>query len=278
MTDRGERTAAPADRNTLAFLDRRAAADANAVAAFDLVREVSGGPRRARARFGLVDVVAADAGVAFFNTVLALDPGCRSEDVLAGAAWVEAMGLPVSVQLGDQLESTVGAALRERGLVADAWAMPVMALSPIPAARSEGVPGSGGVPDGLEIRIGGVELFEDFHAASGSGAAFRRILGPAFLGEPRVRVVVGVVAGDPVSCALAIRDGSTVGIYVVATVERARRRGYARAVTWAAIDAGRSAWDGKIAILQSTAAGLPVYASLGFETLGTYTEYARPDA
>jgi GNAT superfamily N-acetyltransferase len=264
MTDRGKPTVASADQRT--------AAEANALAAFDLVLQLSGGPRRGRARFGQVDVVAADVDVAFFNAVLALAPGCRPEDVLAGIAWVEARAIPVSVQLGDQGESTVGAALRELGFVADPWPMPVMALQPIPVERS------GDIPDDLEIRIGGGELFEDFHAASESGSAYRRILGRPFLDDPRVRVVVGAAAGDPVSCALAIRDRSTVGIYVVATLERARRRGYARAVTWAAIDAGRSAWDGTIAILQSTAAGLPVYASLGFETLGTYTEYARPQA
>jgi hypothetical protein len=259
-------------KSTPAVPDRRAAADANAVAALELVLELSGGPRRGRTRFGQVDVVAADVDVAFFNSVLALGRACRPEDVLAGVAWVEARGIPVSVQVGDQVEPTAGAALVELGLVADPWPMPVMALEPIPARRS------GSVPEDLEIRVGGGELFEDFHTAGESGPVFRRILGPTFLDDPRVRVVVGAVGGDPVTCALAIRDGSTVGIYVVATVEHARRRGYARAVTWAAIDAGRSAWDGTIAILQSTAAGLPVYASLGFETLGTYTEYARPKA
>jgi GNAT superfamily N-acetyltransferase len=98
------------------------------------------------------------------------------------------------------------------------------------------------------------------------------------LADQRVVVAVGYEAGVPVSGAAAIRSGSTVGIYAVATVERARRRGYGRAVTWAAIDAGRSAWGGTVAVLQSTALGMPVYASLGFVVVGHYVEYARPKA
>jgi len=98
------------------------------------------------------------------------------------------------------------------------------------------------------------------------------------MADDRVLAVVAYVAGEPVSCAAAIRSGSTVGIYAVATVELARRRGYGRATTWAAIDAGRNAWHGTTAILQSSEAGVPVYRSLGFVTVGRYVEYARPKA
>jgi predicted GNAT family N-acyltransferase len=59
-------------------------------------------------------------------------------------------------------------------------------------------------------------------------------------------------------------------------VERARRRGIGRAVTWAAIDAGRTAWDSEIAILQSSEMGAAVYRSMGFEEISRYIWLDRP--
>ena len=79
------------------------------------------------------------------------------------------------------------------------------------------------------------------------------------MADDRILAAVGYDDGEPVSCAAAIRSGSTVGIYAVGTIERARRRGYGRAVTSAAIDAGRSAWAGTVAVLQSSELGLRVF-------------------
>jgi GNAT superfamily N-acetyltransferase len=251
---------------------RKQAADDNIVAAFALIPEINGGARAGRARFGAVDVIAAGIDAAFFNPVLALDPGSRVGDVAAAVGWVEARGLPVSVQVADEVDRAVGVALEGLGLVADPWSTPVMALDPIPGQASFAAP-----PD-LEIRTGGADLLDDFHAALGAGPVFQEVFGRRFLADDRVLAAVGYETGIPVTCAAAIRSGSTVGIYAVGTVERARRRGYGRAVTWAAIDAGRSMWDGTIAILQSSEAGIPVYRSLGFEIVGHYVEHARPRA
>jgi GNAT superfamily N-acetyltransferase len=249
---------------------RRIAADRNVVAAFRLIPEINGGERAGRTSFGSVDVVAAGIDVAFFNPVMALDPNCRLADILAGVKWVESRGLPVSVQLADPVDSSIDFGLRSAGLTDDPWRTPVMVLDPIPARAAFDVPA------GLEIRIGGSELRDDFHAANESGPMFREILGARFMADDRVLAAVAYEDGEPVSCATAIRSGSTVGIYAVATLERARRRGYGRAVTWAAIEAGRSTWDGTMAVLQSSEAGVPVYASLGFERVGRYVEYLRP--
>ena len=254
----------------MSVVARREAADANVLAAFGLIPEVNGGERAGRTRFGSVEVIAAGTEAAFFNPVFALDPACRADDVLAGVAWIETRGLPVSVQIGDLLDPAVGRAVEGHGLVVDPRPTPVLVLDPIPdrpaATR----------PAGLEIRIGGADLHEDFHATLASGHVFRELFGERLMADDRVIAAVGYEAGVPVSCAAAIRSGSTVGIYAVGTIESARRRGYGRAVTWAAIDAGRSSWDGAVAILQSSDLGLSVYESLGFETVGHYVEYARP--
>jgi GNAT superfamily N-acetyltransferase len=251
---------------------RREAADANVLAAFGMIPEVNGGERAGRTRFGTVEVIAAGTDSAFFNPVFALDPACRADDVLAGVGWVEAKGLPVSVQIGDLVDPVIGRAVESHGLVVDPRPTPALILEPIPG-RSAARPATD-----LEIRIGGAELHESFHAVLASGPIFRELFGPRLMADDRILAAVGYEDGEPVSCAAAIRSGSTVGIYAVGTIERARRRGYGRAVTWAAIDAGRSAWDGTAAVLQSSELGLRVYESLGFEIVGHYTEYARPKA
>jgi GNAT superfamily N-acetyltransferase len=143
-----------------------------------------------------------------------------------------------------------------------------MVLEPIPLTPS--------APPGIVVTIGGAELFDDLHAALGSGETFRRVFGPALVADPSVRLAVGYFAGEPVSGAAAVRTEQTIGVYAVGTVKGARRRGIGRAVTWAAIDAGRAAWGGSIAILQSSEMGIPVYRSMGFEEVSRYVGFERP--
>jgi hypothetical protein len=248
--------------------ERRRFADANVVAAFTLTQRRLRDPRGETMRYGAVHAVAVGVDIPFFNPVLALDPESRPRDVLDAIAWVEAKGLPVSVQVWSHANREVRAAVEELGLVAGEWAMPVMMLEPIPAAPP--------APDGIAIRTGGAELFDDWHTAIQSSERFRRVFGPALVADPGVRLAVGYLAGVPVSGAAVIRSERTIGIYSVWTVAAARRRGLGRAVTWAGIDAGRAAWSSVIAVLQSSEMGVPVYRSMGFEEIGSYIEFERP--
>ena len=247
--------------------ERRRRADANAVAAFTLAQARLGDPRGGTARFGAVEAVAIGVDVAFYNPVLALDPASTPSDVLAAIAWVEAKGLPVSVQVRSDVDPAVSAAVEAHGLAADPWATPVMVLAMPPAPSP---------PSDIVIRTGGRDLFDDWHTALGSGEIYRRVFGHALVADPNVRLAVGYLAGAPVSGAAAIRTERTIGIYSVGTVEAARRRGIGRALTWAVIDAGRAAWDGEIAILQSSEMGTPVYRSMGFEEISRYIWLDRP--
>jgi ribosomal protein S18 acetylase RimI-like enzyme len=158
-----------------------------------------------------------------------------------------------------------------------------MALAPIlwhpgaaPAYGSATVPASAApMIAGVEIHVGGAELLPDWHTALGAGERFRRLFGPTFAGDSAVRLVVASLDGNPVSAAAAIGFGRTLGVYAVGTVESARRRGIGRAVTWAAIVAGRSAWGSTLAVLQSSEMGRPLYESMGFVQVGALVEYAR---
>jgi ribosomal protein S18 acetylase RimI-like enzyme len=248
--------------------DRRQLADANVIVAFCVVQrhfgERAGGVRR----FGSVHAIATGREVRFFNRVMAMDSASRPRDVVAAIDWIEARGWPVTVQLGDALKADVRTAVEDLGLVADRWESPIMVLEPIRTAPAP--------PPELRLRIGGRELGTDFSTAVPSGPVLQRALGPAFAADSDVRLAVGYVEDAPVARAAAIRSGSTIGIYVVETAERFRRRGFGRAVTWAAIEAGVAAWGGSIAVLQSSEMGVPVYASMGFRVIARYIEFERP--
>lgn len=250
---------------------RRQAADQNVVAAFRLVRDHYADPRGGGARFGRVEAIATGVESAFFNMALVLDPAAIPGDVVAAADWIEGRGLPASIHVRDDVGPDIATALRESGFQAEAWSSPVMVLEPLPPAPIPDL-------DGVTLRVGGPELHDDFHAALESGDAFRRVLGTAFLSDRSVRIATAYLLGEPVSAAVAIRSGLAAGIYVVWTQERARRRGIGRAVTWAAIEAARRTWNVRIAILQSSEMGLPVYRSMGFAEVSRYSVYLRPQA
>jgi len=250
---------------------RHRLADANLLARFELTRRHVGDPRGGAVRFGTVDVLAIGVDAPYFNSVFVADPATRPEDIVAGVEWVEARGLPAMVRVLDELDPVFRPTVEAAGLTAHPEPLPVMALEPIPPAAAQAP-----APPGVEIRTGRSELFDDFHVALESGGVIRRVFGPGVIADPDVRVAVAYLDGEPVSCGAAIRSGSTIGVYAVATVDRARRRGIGQAVSWAAIEAGRTAWGGTIAVLQSSEVGLSVYRSMGFEQVAGYYLYASP--
>jgi ribosomal protein S18 acetylase RimI-like enzyme len=88
-------------------------------------------------------------------------------------------------------------------------------------------------------------------------------------------VVVGRVDGVGVATALAYDFQRDRGIYNVATVERARRRGLGTALTRAlmrdAVDRGC-----ETASLQATPMAERLYSAIGFRNLGRFIEYVPP--
>ena len=82
------------------------------------------------------------------------------------------------------------------------------------------------------------------------------------VGATDVAVYVGYTDGEPVSSGLGVRTGRTIGVYNIATVERARRRGYGAAMTARVVAEGAAAGC-DVAILQASPMGLPIYERLG---------------
>ncbi len=253
----------------------RLAADENLLAAFDLVREHVGHPAGDRRRFGAVEAIISGLEPAFYNPVIAVVPGCRLEDVLAAIDWVEATGTTPSVHVAGDLDESIRPGLVAAAWVPDPWPTPVMATDLSAATRAPTGAAPTPAPTDVRIRVGGVELYEDWHAALESGPMFRRVFPPSLAADPAVRLAVADLDGEPVAAAAAIRSGSALGVYAVGTIERARRRGIGRATTQAVMDAGRAAWGSDLAILQSSELGMPVYRSMGFVEVGRLIEYER---
>jgi GNAT superfamily N-acetyltransferase len=62
---------------------------------------------------------------------------------------------------------------------------------------------------------------------------------------------------------MLVATGSVAGIYWVATLDEQRGRGYGAALTWAAVAGGRELGC-RIASLQASRLGRPVYSRMGF--------------
>ncbi len=230
----------------------------------DLVDDMGGEFRR----FGEVDTFVTSLPMPFANGCLVVNP-CDADDLDTAVAWVKAAGVPYQVRVDEPLVPALQGTLDRHGLESEPIPMPAMVLSPIPAIPAP-APGiavtrvddagyrtflailvSTGIPNELAVRIFPRHLIE-----SDNGAYF-----------------VATLDGDPAGISVAVRTGESGGIYSVATLEQARRRGVGSAVTWAAIDAIRG-WGCTSAVLQSSEMGYPMYRSMGFVEVTRYVRFA----
>ena len=93
--------------------------------------------------------------------------------------------------------------------------------------------------------------------------------------DPLSRRFVAFLDGEPVATSRLSMAGGVAGLYTMVTLPHARRRGIGLAMAHRALLAGREAGM-RIAVLQATDMGFPIYLRLGFEELFTYEMLARP--
>ncbi|MFI5042167.1 MAG: GNAT family N-acetyltransferase [Acidimicrobiales bacterium] len=225
-------------------------------------------------------VVAILGGLPFdwFSQVLIERVDATAADVLAGVAVARERGHPFVVRLREGVDDRFIPTLAEAGLapVADTTSTPGMVAFPIDqdAITAHAAPDLEihRVTDGAGIdvhrRVVTAGFGSDPAVAEGTACA-------DLLDRPDCAVYTGYVDGDPVVSGLGWRTGRTIGVYSIATIESARRRGFGAAMTARVVSDGVDAGC-QVAALQASEMGRPIYERLGFRTVVRYVAYNDP--
>ena len=95
--------------------------------------------------------------------------------------------------------------------------------------------------------------------------------GPDYKAQHRY---IGYLHGAPVATAALVLDSGVAGIYAVATIPEARRKGIGRIMTVRPLlEARQSGYQ--VGILQASPMGYPIYKRLGFRDVGKYRIYLQ---
>lgn len=226
-----------------------------------------------------VALIATGLPLRLFNQVIVERDDARPEAIASAVATLQARGDHFVVNLRAGEDDRHVPLVTQLGLapISEHPWMPGMVLHPLP--RSAGV-----VPDpGHEIRrVADASGIADHIRAAAAGFGMPQAWLEAVVSEnlgrtPGVAVYVGYTDGEPVTTGLGVRTGRTIGVYNLATVEGARKRGYGSAMTMRIVDDG-AAEGCDVAVLQASEMGYPVYERLGFRTVVEYLGFIDPDA
>lgn len=248
---------------------------ANMIEAIALAGGQAGGARVERS--GGVTMILTGLPLRLFNQVLVDDDEATADAISAAVAVARDRGDAFVVNLREGTDDRHLPTVDRLGLVplaTDPW-MPGMALHPLPPA------GSVAPPPGHEIRqVSDAAGIADHIGTAADGFGMPREWLEAIMSEdlvktPSASVYVGYTDGEPVTTGLGVRTGRTIGVYNIATIESARRRGFGAAMTIRIVDDG-AAVGCDVAILQASDMGKPTYERLGFRTVVEYRGYVDP--
>jgi ribosomal protein S18 acetylase RimI-like enzyme len=192
-----------------------------------------------------------------------------------GAALVDAerhyqeVGLPYGIDLDPETFPEVRDAAAAAGLRV-VVARPGMVADPTSVRAPT-------VPSGLTIERGDEQLDDVASVATegfgGDVAINRAFVADEVWRDPVARVYVARLDGTAVATAeTSLRDG-VIGVFGVATVPSARRRGIGAAITAHAVR--DRADEADLAFLQSSEMGRGVYERLGFREISTWEVWSR---
>lgn len=211
--------------------------------------------------------------VPYCNQILVVAEPSDPERALANAInFYEERGLRFVLQVphgSKVMEVAPSLGLNESGL------LPFMVLDPIadngwraPGAELE-IERARTLDDVAEINQ---LLHESFEMPMDSVETFAL---QRFIDNDDFNMFVGRVNGETVTTATSIVAGETAGVFQVATFAQHRGKGYGEImtahVTRIAADAGS-----KIAYLQASGLGFPIYKRMGFQTAASHTLFERP--
>jgi hypothetical protein len=194
-----------------------------------------------------------------FNGVWALEPSPPREAVVEALDALAADGVPHCLQVRPGDRSGLDELAAARGMAPGSE--PLMATDRVVAPG----PIDGFVVDQLTDDLGEYRLVvaAGFGMPDGVAAQLSR---PSMATIPGARIYVGRADGVPVSVGIGVTCGAWVGVYSIATVDDARRRGYGAAITARVVEDGFAA-GARHALLQASELGFGVYERLGFQVL-----------
>jgi len=209
-----------------------------------------------------------------FNRAHVKDPGSDLAAPIARAeAYFRAAELPFGFTVRSDLETPECAAALERAGYVRTASIPAMVLDPI-RAENPSIPG-------FAVREVRTQAdLEQFQSTSFIGFGFPPTIGRLFLTEQFLRtpgavLYLGTVDGEPACTSSVVRTSGIAGVYWVATLPEFRGRGLGEAITWAAV-AGGAADGCRVASLQASDMGRPVYERMGFTTPFHYVKFDKP--
>jgi ribosomal protein S18 acetylase RimI-like enzyme len=213
---------------------------------------------------------------AYLRVAIRSDPLVDGEAVVARATEFfdgEPAGFLVLVRRPD--DEDIERAAVAQGFVAG-WTERPMVLTAAPAARD--------LPDDVDVRVVADERavvdYGRVVAVANDDPGERERAPLLFHGEtivaPHIAAFVAYLGDEPVACAMTLVSHRVAGVFYVATVEHARRRGLGDALTRMAARAGfelgaEAAWLG------ASEMGAGLYRRIGFRDLGgTIIELESP--
>lgn len=227
---------------------------------------------RLERRSGYVFLVCPSVPFQQFNGVWAEeDGGAAVADLAGNVAAVEQLGLPFWLQTRQG---------RHPMLEEEATRLGLREVEPIPgmvapAASLNDLPETGMT---IERVTAGSRLHE-LQAVAEAGfevppGAMAALYTEGLIATSGTSWYLGNADGDLVSTGIGVQVDDTVGIFSVATPPAQRRRGYGAAIT------AHAAADGfergaRLAWLQSSPQGEPVYRRMGFRQVETYNLFTR---
>jgi GNAT superfamily N-acetyltransferase len=227
------------------------------------------------ARSGGVVTLLTGLPMDWFNQVLVEADDAKPAALLDAVVQARAQGIGFVVRLRQGIDDRFIPTLIRAGLRPDAPETTIPGMVAFPIDRDAI---ANQVVAELDIEEVTDEAGLDAHrrtATAGFGADPALALGnvcTSLLGRPDCVVYVGYADGSPVVSGLGWRTGRTIGVYSIATIPSARRRGYAAAMTARVVADGLGAGC-DAAALQASEMGRPIYERLGFRTVVRYATY-----
>jgi ribosomal protein S18 acetylase RimI-like enzyme len=205
-----------------------------------------------------------------FNGCVVVEPSTPI-NLDSAIGWVGARRVPYRVFVSPELAAELATVPIAHGLQRERLPYPGMVLHPIPEPPE---PAAGVVVTPVDA-----SAREDFLAV-GVALGLKRDLAESLFprslfGDGDVQPFVGLLDGCPVGFSLAIASTRAAGVYNVATLQAARRRGVGTALTWAAVAAGRRLGL-DCAVLQSSEMAVSMYETMGFRTRVPYAVFRQP--